>query len=188
MTETTSSPASKTEDATNAPFTPAERITELNAIDKSVSDLLSHAASTIDLLSAPPSKAENVNVKETFTASTTSFLDTLSGIEVQLRRNVYALEESGLIAPGNEMDGKKGATIASANTGTNGNGPLDGSWLNARARDGVGRSVATEGWAEMRRVVERVMERDAEVKKKGEDGNVSEKADVMDVELRALDG
>ena len=70
-----------------------------------------------------------------------------------MRRNVYALEEAGLV----HRDGKRGAAAAlGEESRTGGNGPLDSSWLNARSSDSVSKGMDREIWTEARRFVERV--------------------------------
>jgi hypothetical protein len=159
-------------------FTPAERIEELNNIDKvsptlpakclstsltlvqSISDLLKSAASAMTVL-ANTSTTNHIDLasqKAAFTEATESYFSKLSTIDVRLRRNVYALEEAGLVLPGDpHRDGKKGAAAANSDEArTGGNGPLDSTWLNARSSNGVSKAMAQEIWGDARRYVERL--------------------------------
>lgn len=58
---------------------------------------------------------------------------------MRLRRQVYALEEAGLIPVGDERDTRRGRTLNDEDGAVRrgGGGPLDPSWLNARASEGV---------------------------------------------------
>ena len=142
----TTSPAAD-EDSIKA-FTPSERIAELNAIDQSVSSLLSSAAEAVGILS---NSTENVtsapktlaSAQARFTKASSTYFSTLSSIEVRLRRQIYALEEAGLVEPGTEQDAKAGRGAASQ-IGRSGGGPLDPSWLNARADNGVDYAMRRE--------------------------------------------
>ena len=140
MAETTSPPA--TGDAPPKSFAPSDRIAELNDIDQSISDLLASAAEAVGILSnstqnVTPSPKTLTAAQTRFTRASSAYFSTLSAIEVRLRRQVYALEEAGLIAPGDEKDEKAGRAIGSGTLGRSGGGPLDPSWLNARADNGV---------------------------------------------------
>jgi hypothetical protein len=136
------------EEADNAAaptFTPADRIAELNEIDQSVAKLLSAASDAVAILSNSSSNDKQraalrnaATAKAAFTNAADTYFSTLSSVEVRLRRQVYALEEAGLINPGDEIDARKGRSLASElGTGRTGGGPLDPSWLNARVNDSV---------------------------------------------------
>ncbi|KIW79488.1 hypothetical protein Z517_06100 [Fonsecaea pedrosoi CBS 271.37] len=126
-------------------FTPATRIAELNEIDRSISTLLSAASDAVGILSNSPNSGKqetalrsSVNAREAFSAAAESYFSTLSSIEVRLRRQVYALEEADLIRSGDDRDTRRGrATGGDSNLTRVGGGPLDPSWLNARASDAV---------------------------------------------------
>lgn len=135
------SPASNGE-AKSKEFTPSDHIAELNGIDKSISDLLSSASEAIGILSndaevVPSAPRTLASAQARFTQASSTYFATLSDIEVRLRRQVYALEEAGLIEPGEEKDAKAGRALGASSTGRGGVGPLDPSWLNARADNGV---------------------------------------------------
>jgi Mediator complex protein len=141
MTDPSSSPAaSKPADQT---FSPAERITELNTIDDSISSLLSSASTAVGILSNSPSCAPEPpptglsDAQEQLTNVLDTFFKTLSTIDVGLRRQIYALEEAGLLEAGDERDTRRGRALGSDGVVRTGGGPLDPSWLNARANNGV---------------------------------------------------
>lgn len=151
-------------------FTPAQRIAELNEIDHSISTLLSAASEAIGILSNSPNPESAGNAlrnsstaRTAFTNAASTYFSTLSSIEVRLRRQVYALEEADLIKPGDEADARKGRKFA-GDTGTSrvGGGPLDPSWLNARASDKVAEGMKGELLSRARDFVER-SERNAQM-------------------------
>lgn len=144
-------------------LTPSDRIAELNEIDRSIATLLSAASDAIGILSNQPvSKAQEQAFKspaaarDAFTKATETYFSTLSSIEVRLRRQVYALEEANLIKPGDDRDSRKGRVLG-GDSGMSkvGGGPLDPSWLNARASDKVGAGMKRELLAQAREFVER---------------------------------
>ncbi len=130
-------------------FTPATRITELNAVDTSITTLLTSAATTVGILSNSPSCAPNPppttleEAQSQLTDAVETFFSTLSTIEVRLRRNIYALEEAGLVETGDEKDARKRRALGTEMARVGG-GPLDPSWLNARADNGVEAALKKE--------------------------------------------
>jgi hypothetical protein len=144
-------------------FTPAARIAELNDIDRSVSTLLSAASDAIAILSSSPSTEKHeavlrnaTSARAAFSTAAETYFSTLSSIEVRLRRQVYALEEAELIRPGDEKDARRGRAAGGDNSLARvGGGPLDPSWLNARASDQVGVGMKKELLAQAREWVER---------------------------------
>jgi hypothetical protein len=144
-------------------FTPADRITELNEIDRSIATLLSAASDAIGILSNQPNvqKQESAlqnsaTARAAFTAATETYFSTLSSIEVRLRRQVYALEEANLIRPGDERDSRRGRALGGDSGPSRvGGGPLDPSWLNARASEKVDAGMKRELLSQARGFVER---------------------------------
>jgi len=145
-------------------FTTSERIAELNDIDQSISTLLSAASDAIGILSnSPTSDVQETalrtpsSARSAFTSAASTYFSTLSSIEVRLRRQVYALEEAGLIHQGDERDAMRGRAIGGENNiARGGGGPLDTSWLNARANDIVGEGMKQELLHQALDFVERV--------------------------------
>jgi hypothetical protein len=148
---------------TTQTFTPAQRIAELNDIDRSVSTLLSAASDAVAILSNSPSNEKHqaalrnaTTARAAFSTAAETYFSTLSSIEVRLRRQVYALEEAELIKSGNERDARRGRAPGSdASTARTGAGPLDPTWLNARANDRVGLGKKKELLAQARAWVEK---------------------------------
>lgn len=77
---------------------------------------------------------------------------TLQSINIRLSRQVYALEEAGLILPRASPGAKKAASVAASIVKDGGINPLDTGWLNGR-KDSVGKDKEAELVAEMRRFV-----------------------------------
>ncbi|KEF50917.1 uncharacterized protein A1O9_13026 [Exophiala aquamarina CBS 119918] len=141
-------------------LTPAERIADLNEIDQSISILLLAASDAVEILSNSPSPENNIRsssaARTAFTHAASTYFSTLSSIEVRLRRQVYALEEAELVKPGDEADARKGRKFGGdAGTSRVGGGPLDPSWLNARASDKVAEAMKQELLSRARDFVER---------------------------------
>ncbi|KAI1615833.1 mediator complex protein-domain-containing protein [Exophiala viscosa] len=144
-------------------LTASDRIAELNEIDHSIATLLSAASDAIGILSNQSvSQTQGQSLKsppaarDAFAKATETYFSTLSSIEVRLRRQVYALEEANLIKPGDERDTRRGRALG-GDSGISrvGGGPLDPSWLNARASDKVGAGMKRELLARARAFVER---------------------------------
>ncbi|RMD43671.1 hypothetical protein DV735_g1413, partial [Chaetothyriales sp. CBS 134920] len=116
-----------------------------------------------------------INAQAQLTQSIDTFFSSLNTIEVRLRRNIYALEEAGLVEAGDEKDARKGRTLVGSGTGTGtgavsgagaggtasasgaaagagagAGGVLDSSWLNARADNGVMAGVKRQVVAEVK--------------------------------------
>ena len=144
-------------------FTPADRIAELNEIDRSISTLLSAASDAVGILSSSATSElqekalrSPASTRTAFTAAAATYFSTLSFIEVRLRRQVYALEEADLIRQGDERDARRGRSLGNdSGMARVGGGPLDPSWLNARASDKVGVGKKRELLAQAREFVER---------------------------------
>ncbi|KIW57914.1 hypothetical protein PV05_02470 [Exophiala xenobiotica] len=144
-------------------FTPADRITELNEIDRSIATLLSAASDAIGILSNQPNgeKQEralqnSATARTAFSAAAETYFSTLSSIEVRLRRQVYALEEANLIRPGDERDSRRGRVLGGDSGPSRvGGGPLDPSWLSARASGKVDAGMKRELLSQAREFVER---------------------------------
>ena len=71
---------------------------------------------------------------------------------------MYALEEAGLIGTGDERDAKRGRAAGGDERAVVAGGPLDVSWLNARARDTVGKNMEKELWTQAKEYIEAVQE------------------------------
>ncbi|KAK4114867.1 hypothetical protein N656DRAFT_843563 [Canariomyces notabilis] len=100
------------------PFTPAERIEQLSQVDNDIASLLNHLSSAIRALATPPSAAGSDNDGSgdvlildsspgaappssspltSFRAAQAAFFQTVDRIDKQLTRQIFALEEAGII-------------------------------------------------------------------------------------------
>lgn len=122
-------------------FTPAQRIAELNKIDQSLADLLASASEAISVLANKQDGVQKTasyhTQEQKFEKVSRNYSATLSAVEVGLKRQVYALEEAGLIQSGDEQDVKKARAVEARFDGISGGGQLDASWLNARADESI---------------------------------------------------
>jgi len=161
------------------PFTRAERIRDLLAIDSEVASILKAASIALTDLtphSTPDTSAPSLEVsKASFEAHTLTFYNQIQSVSAHLRRQVYALEEAGIIAAEAEAQnvtpapqsqqqtvpgrGLPGGGLAAQKVVepvmpiTNGGlGNLDVGWLNSR-RDVVGKMKEAELWKEVRVLV-----------------------------------
>ncbi|KAI9866377.1 MAG: hypothetical protein M1813_001499 [Trichoglossum hirsutum] len=172
-------------------FTPAERIHQLNEIDKDVASLLRAAGQAVNSLTNPPSGnlEEPVTIeahKESFSKATATYFSLLSSINVRLRRQIYALEEADIIASdsaskdsqtagnaptfGAAGGGGVGGAAIQADKGEisrAGLGNLDVGWLNSRS-DIVGREMEGEIWAKAREFLERLEQKNSRGSENGE--------------------
>jgi hypothetical protein len=172
------------EEPTFTPFTTAERIQQLNDIDKSITALLHSAGLALQTLSSssirsPPSPIQNK--REAFQDISNTYLRTLQSVDVRLRRQIYGLEEAeiipgekaktkgegqevtvggiGTVMAGQGIGGKEETMIS---VGDGGMGKLDIGWLNSRSQS-VDRDMEAELWARARKFLEAL-------KKTGENG------------------
>ncbi|KAJ5325345.1 hypothetical protein MYU51_020715 [Penicillium brevicompactum] len=146
-------------------FTSADRIRQLNEVDKDVTRLIHSAGLAIQALtnakpdsSSPAPDGSLDSHKARFKEATSQYFALLSSIDVRLRRQVYALEEAALLAP--ETSSRAGDTKGTRNDAAAGGAagaenPLDISWLNSR-KDTVGKDKEAELWAAARSFVEQL--------------------------------
>ncbi|KAJ6095109.1 hypothetical protein N7467_002622 [Penicillium canescens] len=141
-------------------FTSADRIRQLNEVDKDVTRLIHSAGLAIQALtnakpipsdSSPAPDGSLDSHKARFKEATSQYFALLSSIDVRLRRQVYALEEASALAP--ERDWGKAARTDVSAGGSGAANPLDISRLNAR-KDTTGKDKEAELWAAARQFVE----------------------------------
>ena len=92
--------------------------------------------------------------KDEFRDAASEYFATLSYIDVNLRRQIYALEEANII-PANNTDARlrnQGSTSMTPSFGS-----LDVSWLNSR-NDKVDKDMEAEIWSRARDVVDKLDE------------------------------
>ncbi|KAL3461064.1 mediator complex protein-domain-containing protein [Aspergillus heterothallicus] len=140
-------------------FTSADRIRQLNEIDKDVAKLIHSAGLAIQALTN--ARSGNLSTtdatldshKARFKEATSQYFALLSSIDVRLRRQVYALEEASILAPdSSSRSGDLAGAGAGASSASN---PLDVSWLNSR-KDTVGKEKEAELWAAAREFVQQM--------------------------------
>lgn len=143
------------------PFTQAERIQQLNDIDKKLHQILRSAGLALQTLSEAR--------RDEFESATNTYLQDLQAIDVGLRRQIYGLEEAEIIPAekkkkvisAEELNKKKdnksgfpGAPPAADSSATeSGMGKLDIGWLNSNSGR-VGRDMEAELWAKARKFLE----------------------------------
>ncbi|KAK6520782.1 hypothetical protein TWF506_001027 [Arthrobotrys conoides] len=144
-------------------FSPADRIKQLNQIDKEITSLLTTASAAITTLSSPkPSQS-------TFRTQSAQYHTSVHSIIASLKRQIYALEQADIPLPAVLTSSAGSAPLAAGSGSANG---LDIGALSGRS-DSVGRKMDQELWKKARDMVEA---------KKLEEG---EKLDLrMDVEVR----
>ncbi|PQE32680.1 mediator subunit Med11 protein [Rutstroemia sp. NJR-2017a WRK4] len=151
------------------PFTKAERIQQLNEIDKSILQLVQTAGQTLKILTASQASDQNMSPQErrqAFEAASNAYLRTLQSVDVRLRRQILGLEEADIIpadkiktkAKGRPVGGPVAPGQPSGNkadevTVDGGMGNLDIGWLNSRSGR-VGRDMEAELWAKSRKFLE----------------------------------
>ncbi|OAA45446.1 Mediator complex, subunit Med11 [Metarhizium rileyi] len=148
------------------PFTVEENIHQLNAIDKSIAQLMSQTATALNALttqtpSTSPSNDDSLILnppaqKEAFKSATDAFLTTLHSIDVRMKRQIMALEEAGIVHLSNtQRQGPNGAAKSSLRpngVGTVGN--LDVGWLNSRGTR-VERDMEAELWQDAKEFLQK---------------------------------
>ncbi|KAJ5365453.1 Mediator complex subunit Med11 [Penicillium concentricum] len=145
-------------------FTSADRIRQLNDMDKDVTKLLHSAGLAIQALTNAKPDSSSVapdgsldSHKTRFKEASAKYFALLSSADVTLRRQIYSLEESSLVGP--EKGSRAGDTKAGARNegvaGAKSRAPnsLDISRLNTR-KDTVGKDKEAELWAAARKFVE----------------------------------
>lgn len=82
-----------------------------------------------------------------------AFLTTLHSIDVQLKRQIWGLEEANIIS----LKESKSAGVSLEPNGVGDIGSLDVGWLNSRSNK-VDRDMEAEMWSKMKSILERVCE------------------------------
>ena len=126
--------------------------------------LLALAKDTIQPLSAPAdgANANHTGVKNSadiqtetqvaaFKEAMDSFLTTLHAVDVRLKRQIWGLEEAGIIS----LKESKPSGVSLEPNGVGEIGSLDVGWLNSRSNK-VDRDMEAELWYTMRETMERL--------------------------------
>lgn len=182
---------------TTVTITPAERIRELSEINKDVAILLTSAGQAVHALTDRPlnlhassdddtpmtdTSSDSLEARrEKFKEVSTTFFETLQGVTARLRRQVYALEEAGIITPDPltaQEQPKAAASLAPAQSNqrgvvqlpkeqqldpdrikNGGLGDLDIGWLNSRSNK-VGAEKEAELIKEVKELLQDVLRSD----------------------------
>ncbi|KAI6381471.1 hypothetical protein MCOR25_001165 [Pyricularia grisea] len=163
----------------NAPFTKAERLQQLSEIDKDIASLLEKAGRVIGSLKPKPDSAPDPSAAESqdppqlaaCKSATDDFFATLQSVNIRLKRQIYGLEEAGIITlsqptitaagktkPKGELPTMINAVVPPVQpngVGGMGAGNLDVGWLNSRSNK-VDRDMEAELWAHARQHLESV--------------------------------
>jgi hypothetical protein len=168
------------------PFTKAERIQQLNDIDKvsiscskelqfaknlqSITQLLQSAGLALKTLSASQSSdPPPADRRKAFEAASNAYLETLQKVDVGLRRQIWGLEEADIIPAekakkvkdiqesGAMNIGKSVSMSEGASSSDTGMGKLDIGWLNSRSGR-VGRDMEAELWERAKGFLEQLEE------------------------------
>ncbi|KAK3359898.1 mediator complex, subunit Med11 [Lasiosphaeria hispida] len=170
------------------PFTTAERIQQLSEIDTDIASLLQHTSDALRSIAKPPESESSPNSENSPLAMTSAiaaitnfkdiqndFINTLDRIDKQLKRQIYALEEAGIITL-RASDQQAGAEGGGAAGGGDGGGGGRAKEIVARLDpDGVGRYGSLDvGQLNMASsTVERDMESELWAKARGQLSNVA---------------
>lgn len=97
---------------------------------------------------------------------------------MRLRRQVHALEEAGLIQSGSRVD-RSLATAMTEDAGgrRSGGGALDSSWLNARAKNTIGRGLKEEALRDGKEFLKNGIQTGGEVQAENRDEHEDEDED-----------
>ncbi|EHA56843.1 hypothetical protein MGG_06741 [Pyricularia oryzae 70-15] len=167
----------------NAPFTKAERLQQLSEIDQDIASLLEKAGRVIGSLKPNPDSAPDPSAElqdppqlSACKAATDDFFATLQSVNIRLKRQIYGLEEAGIITlsqptitaagktkPKGELPTMINAIVPPVQpngVGGMGAGNLDVGWLNSRSNK-VDRDMEAELWARARQHLESVAAADA---------------------------
>jgi hypothetical protein len=110
----------------------------LRAAGEAVQALANHPSEK----DGPPQSDEDA--RAAFTTATSRYFSLLSSVDVNVRRQIWALEEANIIASGSsEKENQTGKE--KAGTDMNSLGSLDVGWLNSR-NDKVGKEMEAELW------------------------------------------
>ncbi|KAF5016920.1 hypothetical protein F66182_11244 [Fusarium sp. NRRL 66182] len=154
------------------PFTVEENIKQLNAIDQQIVQLMKHTTTALDTLTTPSSPNANQSEdpsaelvkpalnpsaqKDKFRSTTDSFLTTLHTVDVKMRRQIFALEEAGIVnlaAPQRQESG--GPSLASQKpNGVGAVGNIGAGWLNSRGTR-VERDMEAELWSKAKVILQK---------------------------------
>lgn len=128
-----------------------------------IADMVESAGKAVQALANADPNASTLEEHQTvFTDAVSQYFTLLSSVDVQLRRQIYALQEAGLVSDASTQDsqGASGSGVARDQNPTTPirdllgeTSPLDISWLNSR-NDSVGRVLRQELWKELKQALD----------------------------------
>ncbi|KAM0558259.1 hypothetical protein ACHAPJ_004948 [Fusarium lateritium] len=160
------------ESRTYEPFTVEENIKQLNAIDQQIVQLMKHTATALNALTIPSTSESNQNwdpsaedskpsldppsQKDAFRSTTDSFLTTLHTVDVNMKRQIFALEEAGIInlAPPQRKESNGPILASQKPNGVGAVGNIGAGWLNSRATR-VERDMEAELWNKAKDILQK---------------------------------
>ncbi|KAI3325172.1 hypothetical protein HD806DRAFT_468150 [Xylariaceae sp. AK1471] len=160
------------EQATFIPFTKAERIQQLGDIDKKIVSLLRSTGQAVQCLGKRESQDEDVTMTDgdptqRFKESMDEFMKTLRTVNVGIKRQIWGLEEAGIISLGKKelvSTREEGGEVQASNArntllepdGSGKIGGLDVGWLNSRSNR-VEKDMEADLWQEAEDILERLI-------------------------------
>ncbi|KAI1632723.1 mediator complex, subunit Med11 [Biscogniauxia mediterranea] len=160
------------------PFTKAERIQQLGDIDRNIVRLLTSTAQAIqglvkndtpdgDVMMTEEDQGTQGTQSQVFQKSMDDFLRTLRAVNVGMKRQIWGLEEAGIITlskKDNQSIREENGEVQMVNTRSgplepDGNGRIGGldvGWLNSRSNK-VERDMEAHMWDEAEAIMNRVM-------------------------------
>ncbi|KAI1149253.1 mediator complex, subunit Med11 [Nemania diffusa] len=159
------------EQAPFVPFTKAERIQQLGDIDKKIVSLLRSTGEAIQCLGKRIPEDENVSMTDTdptqkFKESMDEFLRTLRIVNVGMKRQIWGLEEAGIISlqkrelvtreEGGEVQASHARNRLLEPDGAGKIGGLDVGWLNSRSNR-VEIDMEADLWQEAADIMQRLI-------------------------------
>jgi hypothetical protein len=102
---------------------------------------------------------------QSFTDATNTYLEGLHSVDVRLKRQIYGLQEAGIITMAKESPSRSDGQNPDTSRVAGDNVALDVGWLNSRSGK-VGRDMEAELWAKARTFLEAL-----ETKKKNDRGH-----------------
>ncbi|KAI0150244.1 mediator complex, subunit Med11 [Xylariaceae sp. FL1272] len=154
------------------PFTKAERMQQLGDIDKKTVSLLTSAARAVQCLGKRESQDADTAMadkdpSEQFKEFANEFLTTLRVVNVGIKRQIWGLEEAGIISLGKKEPAirEEGGEVQASNARSgllepDGNGKIGGldvGWLNSRS-DKVERDMEADMWREAEQTLRRLID------------------------------
>ncbi|KAH9995863.1 mediator complex, subunit Med11 [Xylariaceae sp. FL0662B] len=162
------------EQAPFVPFTKAERIQQLGDIDRNIVSLLRSTARAVETLgkkeahSKDTAMAGNDDQSQVFQDSMNDFLRTLRAVNVGMKRQIWGLEEAGIISASKKESQSTKDEGGEVQIAGHRNGPiepdgdgkiggLDVGWLNSRS-DKVERDMEATLWDEAETFLQRLIQ------------------------------